>query len=246
LNKAKVGQAVVSLYEAENPELTKWKYRSILFQHPDPKVVNIECPLFFPMNDKFVLITSPHRACDYFVGTFDPVAGKFTSEHSGMVDYRDQFYAPNTLVDDKGRRILWGWVRGFKEKRGWNGCLSLPRILTLEGNKLVQKPAPELAVLRTDEKPSSMEQVEAVITLDPGRKIDSKLLKWDGESLNVGSTKVTLAAKAAKVQVFIDHAMMEVFVNDGEHCITRVIDPAASADMNTLAPERIWQLKSIW
>jgi beta-fructofuranosidase len=246
LNKAKGGQAVVSLYEAENPELTKWKYRSILFQHPDPKVVNIECPLFFPMNDKFVLITSPHRACDYFVGTFDPVAGKFTSEHSGMVDYRDQFYAPNTLVDDKGRRILWGWVRGFKEKRGWNGCLSLPRILTLEGNKLVQKPAPELAVLRTDEKPSSMEQVEAVITLDPGRKIDSKLLKWDGESLNVGSTKVTLAAKAAKVQVFIDHAMMEVFVNDGEHCITRVIDPAASADMNTLAPERIWQLKSIW
>jgi sucrose-6-phosphate hydrolase SacC (GH32 family) len=157
LNKAKGGQAVVSLYEAENPELTKWKYRGILFQHPDPKVVNIECPLFFPLDGKFVLITSPHRACDYFVGTFDPAAGKFSSEQTGMLDYSDQFYAPNTCVDERGQRILWGWVRGFKEKRGWNGCLSLPRVLSIEDGKLIQRSAPDLAeipreqLLRSDQ-----------------------------------------------------------------------------------------------
>ena len=243
LNKAKGGQAVVSLYEAQNPELTKWKYKSILFQHPDPKVVNIECPLFFPLGDKFVLITSPHRACDYFIGTFDPAQGKFTSEQSGMLDYRDQFYAPNTLVDDKGRRILWGWVRGFKDKRGWNGCLSVPRILTLEGGKLIQKPAPELAALRTDEKISNMQQVEAMMTLGP--KFDSKLLKWDGETLSVGSTQVRLG-KPGKLQIFIDHALMEVFVNGGEHCITRVIEPGAAEELNSLGLDQIWQLKSIW
>jgi beta-fructofuranosidase len=247
LNKAKGGQAVVSLFEAENPELTKWKYKSILFQHPDPKVVNIECPLFFELDGKFVLITSPHRACDYFVGTFDVASGKFTSEESGMLDHRDQFYAPNTLTDDKGRRILWGWVRGFKEKRGWNGCLTVPRILTLEGNKLIQKPAPEMAALRTEEKPSSMRQVEAMITLDQARKLDSKLLKWDGETLSVGSTKVKLGSgKPVNLHVFLDNALMEVFVNGGEHCITRVIDPAESAEISNLAPEKIWQLKSIW
>src|SRR5262249_21281494 len=34
---AKKGEAVVNIYEAENPELTKWKYRGVLFQLPDTK-----------------------------------------------------------------------------------------------------------------------------------------------------------------------------------------------------------------
>jgi len=243
LNKAKGGQAVVSLYEAENPELTKWKYRSILFQHPDPKVVNIECPLFFPMNDKFVLITSPHRACDYFIGSFDPAAGKFTSEHSGMLDYSDQFYAPNTLVDDKGRRILWGWVRGFKEKRGWNGCLSVPRILSLEGGKLIQRPAAELAALRTDEKNS--QQFEATIDLEGGVKKDVGPIKWDGETLNVVGVKVKLAnEKKLALHLVRDHALLEVFVNDGQHSITRVID--LKETFGDISPEQARSLKSIW
>jgi len=243
LNKAKGGQAVVSLYEAENPELTKWKYRSILFQHPDPKVVNIECPLFFPMNDKFVLITSPHRACDYFIGSFDPAAGKFTSEHSGMLDYSDQFYAPNTLVDDKGRRVLWGWVRGFKEKRGWNGCLSVPRILSLEGGKLIQKPAAELAALRTDEKNS--QQFEATIDFEGGVKKDVGPIKWDGETLNVAGAKVNLAnEKKLALHLLRDHALLEVFVNDGQHCVTRVIDPKET--FGDISPEQTRSLKSIW
>jgi beta-fructofuranosidase len=245
LNKAKGGQAVVSLYEAENAELTKWKYRSILFQHPDPKVVNIECPLFFSIGDKFVLITSPHRACDYFVGTFDSVAGKFKSEQSGMVDYSDQFYAPNTLVDDKGRRILWGWIRGFKEKRGWNGCLSLPRVLTLEDGKLIQKPAPELAALRTDEKTVNPQQLEARIAVEPGRKNEMGPIKWDGETLAVGGAKLKLPnEKEVKLHIFRDHALLEIFVNDGQYCITRVIDPAA--DFSNIPPEKAGSLKSIW
>jgi len=243
LNKAKGGQAVVSLYEAENPELTKWKYRSILFQHPDPKVVNIECPLFFPMNDKFVLITSPHRACDYFIGSFDPAAGKFTSERGGMLDYSDQFYAPNTLVDDKGRRILWGWVRGFKEKRGWNGCLSVPRILSLEGGKLIQRPAAELAALRTDEKNS--QQFEATIDLEGGVKKDVGPIKWDGETLNVVGMKVKLAnEKKLALHLVRDHALLEVFVNDGQHSITRVID--LKETFGDISPEQARSLKSIW
>ena len=42
-----------------------------------------------------------------------------------------------------------GWVCGFKAGRGWNGCMSLPRILTLDKNqRLIQTPAPELSQLR--------------------------------------------------------------------------------------------------
>jgi len=42
-----------------------------------------------------------------------------------------------------------GWVSGFKEARGWNGCASLPRVLSLtDDDRLIQTPLPELAGLR--------------------------------------------------------------------------------------------------
>ena len=42
-----------------------------------------------------------------------------------------------------------GWISGFKTGRGWNGCMSLPRILTIDkDHRLIQTPAPELRQLR--------------------------------------------------------------------------------------------------
>jgi beta-fructofuranosidase len=44
---------------------------------------------------------------------------------------------------------LWGWVRGFKSGQGWNGCLTVPRDLSLDADgNLRQQPAPELKKLR--------------------------------------------------------------------------------------------------
>jgi len=52
------------------------------------------------------------------------------------------------LVPD-GRRLMWGWVTGFKSGHAWNGCLTLLRELSLsKDGKLRQKPAPELKKLR--------------------------------------------------------------------------------------------------
>src|SRR5262249_47219642 len=73
LNQGKGGQGCVSLYQAQNTDLTQWKFKSILFT--DTNAANIECPNFFKLGDQFVLITSPHRRCDYFVGSFDAEAG---------------------------------------------------------------------------------------------------------------------------------------------------------------------------
>jgi beta-fructofuranosidase len=149
LNRAKGGEAVVTLYRAENDELSQWKYLGVLFKHPDASVKNIECPNFFKLDHRWVLIISPHGLVEYFTGAFDPAAGKFTAERRGLMDYGDNFYAPNSLEDPQGRRVLWGWVRGFKSGRGWNGCLTLPRLLTLRADGLLrQEPAPELGKIR--------------------------------------------------------------------------------------------------
>ena len=62
------------------------------------------------------------------------------------------FYAPQTMVDPDGRRILVGWM-GLPEidlptdKNGWAHCLTLPRELSVRNGKLIQQPVQELQAL---------------------------------------------------------------------------------------------------
>ena len=113
-----------------------------------------ECPDFFPLNDKYVLVVSPLPLARtlYFIGTYSD--HRFTPEFQGTLDAGSHFYAPQTLCDDKGRRIMWGWLREGRsneliQEAGWAGMMSLPRILTLRpDNTLGMVPAPELANLR--------------------------------------------------------------------------------------------------
>src|SRR5439155_3203781 len=127
---AKKGQAVVNIYEAENVELTKWKYRGVLFQLPDTKAGSAECPNFFKLGDEWVLFVSPYGKVQYFVGDFDAETCRFQTRTRGLLDYGSNFYAPNTMLVPDGRRLVWGWVNDFPGGRGWNGCLSLPRQLS--------------------------------------------------------------------------------------------------------------------
>jgi beta-fructofuranosidase len=145
----KQGHAAVNIYEAHNPELTKWTYRGALFDLPDPKTPTAECPNFFKLGNQWVLFVSPYGKVQYFVGDFDAVTCRFRPRTNGMLDYGASFYAPNTMQAPDGRRITWGWVNGFPGGHGWNGCLSLPRLLSLsrEG-QLLQNPAPQLNRLR--------------------------------------------------------------------------------------------------
>jgi beta-fructofuranosidase len=149
LNETKGGEAMVNIYEAQNPEFTRWKYRGVLFKLPDPKARTTECPNFFNLGKKWVLFVSPYGKVQYFVGDFDPETCRFHPQTNGPLDYGPNFYAPNTMLVPDGRRIVWGWVTGFASGHGWNGCLSLPRELSLsEDGQLLQNPAPQLKKLR--------------------------------------------------------------------------------------------------
>jgi beta-fructofuranosidase len=148
LNEAKGGEAVVNIYEAQNPALTQWKYRGVLFHLP-PEARTAECPNFFQIGDRWVLFVSPYGKVEYFVGDFDPETCRFHPRAEGLVDCGPNFYAPNTMQVPDGRRIMWGWVNGFPGGHGWNGCLSGPRLLTLSSDdRLQQAPVPQLGKLR--------------------------------------------------------------------------------------------------
>ena len=124
---------------------TKWKYRGVMFHHPDPDARTSECPNFFKLGDEWLLFVSPYGKVQYFVGDFDAETCRFQPRTRGVLDHGPNFYAPNTMLVPDGRRLVWGWVNGFPGGRGWNGCLSLPRQLGLSrAGQLLQKPAPQL------------------------------------------------------------------------------------------------------
>ena len=105
-----------------------------------------ECPNFFSIGKKHVLIVSPFKEVIYSVGSYENFT--FLSDIWNTFDHAKCFYATNTMLDDKNRRIVWGWIRGGGTG-GWNGYLSLPRILNLESdNYLSMKPVNEIQKLR--------------------------------------------------------------------------------------------------
>jgi beta-fructofuranosidase len=153
LNRARGGEAVVNIYEAQSAELTQWTYRGVLFQLPEARARTAECPNFFRLGRAWVLLVSPYGKVEYFIGDFDSTACRFQPRGRGVLDYGPNFYAPNTMQLSNGRRLVWGWINGFPGGRGWNGCLSLPRQLALgPGGQLRQEPAPELKRLRGESR----------------------------------------------------------------------------------------------
>jgi beta-fructofuranosidase len=142
------GTGSIMLYKALNPELTEWSYLGVPFSGEEK---NWECPNFFKIDNKYVLIYSPHSQVKYITGTMDFDEVKFTPEYFGSVDNGSDwnYYAPNTLQMADGRRVLFGWIPQFKENQGWQGAISLPRDLAIDAKgRLIQTPVPELESLR--------------------------------------------------------------------------------------------------
>ena len=174
------------LCEAQNEGLTAWKAVGRI------DGVEGECPNLFPLEDRYVLLRSTYPI-SYQVGDFDPEARQFRanndethvldyaygSEHPGQwmlnhhrprsMGFHRGLYGTTVFNDPEGRCILLGWVSGFKTGRGWNGCMSLPRVLSLaDVDRLVSAPLPELAKLRVDDGTS----VKNLVLRDETKRID--------------------------------------------------------------------------
>lgn len=75
------------------------------------------------------------------------------------LDYGGRFfYAPQSFLDESGRRIMFGWLQEGRSdaamvEAGWSGVMSLPRVATLaEDGTLRFAPVPEIKKLRRDYK----------------------------------------------------------------------------------------------
>jgi len=116
-----------------------------------------ECPDFFPLGDRHVLIYSTQGKSLWKTGKFDRDRLTFHPEESGAID-TGCIYAAKSQVDRSGNRLVWGWVqetRPVEEYRaaGWAGVMSLPRRLSLGNDgRLRMDVAPEVDQLRGEEQ----------------------------------------------------------------------------------------------
>lgn len=147
---------------------------------------DVSCPDFFKLEDKWVLLCISHtKGARYYIGQWD--GKQFTPEtHHRMNWPGGTFFAPETLLDDKGRRILWSWVLDSKSGVS-SGTMSMPRVLSLSKDKksLLIEPPKEIELLRyqpvvgkpfsvTPAKPVSLpgitgNSLELDLTIDPGQ-----------------------------------------------------------------------------
>ena len=157
-NENQIGQVVL----CSSKNLTDWKFETILASNESGKIGTMwECPDFFQLGSKRVLICSPqdmkaqkyefhngHNSV-YFLGDYDEKTHTFVKELPHALDYGMDFYAPQTTELPDGRRIMIAWMKSWDacvipNSQVWQGMMTLPRELELKDGKIWQTPVREI------------------------------------------------------------------------------------------------------
>ena len=163
---SKNGFAQARLYKST--DMFHWEFVNVLAESRGEWGYMWECPDFYPVGDKYVLMFSPmggkERTSVYLVGDFDYDTGKFFYTISGEIDWGFDYYAPQSFLAPDGRRILvgwanaWDWMPFWKDwgptyQEGWCGFFNIPREAVLaEDNTLKFIPVKELQDLRKNKQ----------------------------------------------------------------------------------------------
>ena len=140
-------------------DLTHWDYEGVICESDGAHGNMWECPDLFRLDGTDVVLCSPMNMKDmktmFMTGAMDYSSCRFTQERYYKADYGVEFYAPQTFEDDRGRRIMLGWMAAWHdecptEKNGWNGAMTLPRELFLRDGLVCQLPVAEVATLRKE------------------------------------------------------------------------------------------------
>lgn len=117
-----------------------------------------ELPYIIKLDEKYVLMVGSHRN-PYWIGEFDYESLEFTPDDKDpkYVDMGTYYSFNINMVDDKGpgnsrRQLTHGWLTIPQTITDsvpwWQGAHTIPRVLSIDGDRLYQEPVPEIAVLR--------------------------------------------------------------------------------------------------
>ncbi|SHO43809.1 beta-fructofuranosidase [Anaerocolumna xylanovorans DSM 12503] len=138
-----------------------WKYAGIIEESRNEYGEVWECPDFFYIDGKQVLLISPTEmmadglefhngnSTIYILGDYDKGNHKLIRERVAAIDYGLDFYAPQTLETADGRRIMVAWMQSWDNyltppSFQWSGLMTVPRELHVKNGLLYQNPVREL------------------------------------------------------------------------------------------------------
>lgn len=153
-----------------SPDAFNWTYLSKLAVNHGRFGRMWECPDYFELDGKSVILISPQdmepNAFGFHAGNNvlcmlghlgeENEDGCFREETVLPVDDGIDFYATQSVLSPDGRRILVGWMQNWDtvsyraENAKWFGQVSLPRELTIRNGRLMQNPVRELEQYRTE------------------------------------------------------------------------------------------------
>jgi len=152
------GDTYYAIFGGERPGIVKspalageWQYVGDLFAHgvegvsPDE---DVSCPELFKLDGKDVILCISHRlGCRYYLGEWKNEQF-YPESHAQMSWVDNAFFAPESLLDDRGRRIMWAWLLRTTAidrhwQHGWSGTMSLPRVLSLGDDGHLRIDVPE-------------------------------------------------------------------------------------------------------
>ena len=198
------GSGQILLYRSENG--FDWEFVSILAENKKRFGKMWECPDFFELDGKHVLLTSPQdmlpEGLEYhngngtlcIIGEMDQDKYTLKEQFAQSVDYGIDFYAMQTLGTPDGRRIMIGWMQNWDtiahrcNDSKWFAQMSLPRELSVKNGRLYQTPIKELDAMRKDRVEYNNVVINNdTISLDKieGRTIDMELVIRPEDKENV-------------------------------------------------------------
>ena len=150
-----------TLYLFVSDDMINWEYLHPFYKSSRRWTRETEdnmCPDFFPLGDRHMLLFISHNlGCQYYLGRYEN--DFFYPENHGRMTWTDNaFFAPESIVDEEGRRIMWAWIfdgrsKESQEASGWSGTMSLPRVLRLAGDGTLEMNVPkEMETLRYNPK----------------------------------------------------------------------------------------------
>ena len=173
-----------------------WEKGKLLIQNFDRFGKVWECPDFFQLEEKWVLLTSPMdmlpEGFEYhngngtlcLIGEYDEEKGVFVPQHDQAIDYGIDFYATQTILTQDHRRVMIAWMQNWDTTPGyrldpttWFGQMTIPRELFIQDGRLYQWPIRELEQIRRNKVSYENVYVNGEMELDDvsGRCVDMEL-----------------------------------------------------------------------
>ena len=139
----------------------EWEFVSVLAENKKRYGKMWECPDFFPLDGKQVLMLGPmemlpkgefHNGHNViaFIGNYDEATHTFTKENVQLMDGGIDFYATQTTLAPDGRRIMTAWLQTWSDTEDkpqgckWFGQTICPRELHIKDGRILQTPVREL------------------------------------------------------------------------------------------------------